>query len=444
MRRSYLSSLPPPVRSGVQFIAGAALILLASALVPTEAGAQNAAELEAGRIHREALLVDGHNDLPWRIRERWGLDLSGVDLSRPLGDGHTDIPRLREGGVDVQFWAAYVPARFIGSEATLVALEQIDLIKRFSAEYPGDLEMAYSADDIERIVGSGKIASMIGIEGGHAIANSLPVLRELYRAGARYMTLTHSRTLAWADAAGDERVHGGLTEFGRKVVREMNWLGMLVDISHVTAEVMADVVDVSRAPVIFSHSSARAVADHTRNVPDDILRRMPENGGVVMVNFYSGFLVPEGARNIQDLFREEERIRRENPDPEALQRAMEAWRRAHPTPPGDVGIIADHIDHIVRVAGVDHVGLGSDFDGISVAPEGMEDVSKFPNLTAELLRRGYSEVEVAKILGANLLRVLRSVERVATELQAAEAPGWEALPFRGSEPETEADRREGG
>lgn len=403
-------------------------------------GAQeDPARRDALRLHREAIVVDGHNDLPWRLRERWGLDLSRVDLRR-LPDLHTDLERLREGGVDVQFWAAYVPVRYVGPEATVVALEQIDLIRRFTAAHPDALEMAYTADDVERIVGEGRIASMIGIEGGHAIANSLPVLRQLYGAGARYMTLTHSATLAWADAAGDERVHGGLTDFGRSVVREMNRLGMLVDISHVTDETMHDVLDVTRSPVIFSHSSARGIADHPRNVPGDVLRRMPDNGGVVMVNFYSGFLHPEGAKNIRDLFREEERIRRENPDPEAFREAMEAWRRAHPTPPGDVSLIADHIDRIARVAGVEHVGLGSDFDGVSVLPEGMEDVSRFPNLTAELLRRGYSEPEVVGILGGNLLRVLRRGERVATELASREAPGAEALPFRG----VEAGRRGGG
>ncbi len=400
-------------------------------------------EARAREIHEAAILVDGHNDLPWRIRGRWGLDLSDVDLDAPLPDGHTDLPRLREGGVDVQFWAAYVPVRFAGPEATVVALEQIDLIQRFTAAYPEQMEMAYSADDVERIVGRGRIASMIGIEGGHAIANSLPVLRELYEAGARYLTLTHSATLAWADAAGDDRAHGGLTEFGRKVVREMNRLGMLVDLSHVTAEVMEDALETTRAPVIFSHSSARAIAEHPRNVPDEILRRMPENGGVVMVNFYSGFLHPEGARNIQDLFREEARIRRENPDPEAFEEAMEAWRREHPTPPGDVALVADHIDHIVEVAGVEHVGLGSDYDGVSVVPEGLEDVSKFPNLTAELLRRGHSEADVTKILGGNLLRVLREAEEIGAELRRTEEPAADALPFRGLEPTRGSGEGEG-
>lgn len=421
-------------------LALACLALVALRGAELEAQQEETVGQRARQLHRAATLVDGHNDLPWRIRETWGLDLSPVHLDRRLPDGHTDIPRLRDGGVDVQFWAAYVPVRFIGPRATVVALEQIDLIKRFTARYPDALEMAYGSADIDRIVGQGKIASMIGIEGGHAIANSLPVLRELYGAGARYMTLTHSGTLAWADAAGDTVVHHGLTPFGRKVVREMNRLGMLVDISHVTAEVMRDVLQVTRAPVIFSHSSARALADHPRNVPDDVLRRLRENGGVVMVNFYSGFLVEEGARNIRDLFREEARLRRENPDPAKLQSAMEQWRREHPTPPGDVGTIADHIDHIVEVAGVDHVGLGSDFDGVTQLPRGMEDVSRFPALTVELLRRGYSDEEVTKVLGGNLLRVLRRVEEVARRLQRTEAPAADALPFPGLEP----GRRSGG
>lgn len=383
-------------------------------------------------LHHDAILVDGHNDLPWRIRGTWGLDFGSVDFSRRRVDGHTDLARLREGGVDAQFWAAYVPVRYIGPEARVTALEQIDLIKRFTESYPEHLELAYSLADIRRITGEGRIASLIGIEGGHAITNSLPVLQELYASGARYITLTHSATLAWVDAAGDEARHGGLTDFGREVVREMNRLGMLVDISHVTAQAARDALEVTRAPVIFSHSSARAIADHPRNVPDDVLRMVRENGGVVMVNFYSGFLDPEGARNVQDLFREEARIRRENPDPEDFQRAMDDWYAAHPTPPGDIGSIADHIDHIARVAGIDHVGLGSDFDGVPMLPEGMEDVSRFPALTVELVKRGHTDEEVRKILGGNLLRVLGEVEAIAEDL-SDEPPRSDRLPFTGQE-----------
>ncbi len=389
-------------------LALAACCGLVSATAGTPGG--RSVQERAERLHREALVVDGHNDLPWRIRGIWGLDLDRVELDRRQDEGHTDLVRLREGGVDVQFWAAYVPVRFTGPAAPVVAREQIDLIKRLAARYPDDLEMVYTADEIERAVARGRVASLIGIEGGHAIDNSLEILRELYQLGARYMTLTHAATLDWVDAAGDDVRHGGLTDFGREVVREMNRLGMLVDLSHVTADVMRAALAVSDAPIIFSHSSARALADHPRNVPDDVLRLVAENRGIVMVNFYSGFLTEEGAALTRDLFADEKRLRRENPDPDDLQQAMEQWLVDHPTPPGNVGTIADHIDHVVGVAGIDHVGLGSDFDGIPMAPEGMEDVSKYPALTVELLRRGYSEEDVRKVLGANFLRVLREVE----------------------------------
>ena len=364
-------------------------------------------------LHREAIVVDGHNDLPWRLRGLYGLDLDPVRLEERWADGHTDIPRMREGGVDVQFWAAYVPVRFIGPRAPRVAREQIDLIRRLVARYPEDLELALTSADIDRIVASGRIASLIGIEGGHAIDGSLELLREFHGSGVRYMTLAHSSTLDWVDAAGDEPRNGGLSGFGRDVVTEMNRLGMLVDISHVTAEAMHAVLDVTRAPVIFSHSSARAIADHPRNVPDDVLARVAQNGGVVMVNFFSGFLTPEGARNVVGLFQEEERIRAENPDPDAFTAAMDAWYAERISSRGTVATIVDHIDHIVRVAGVDHAGLGSDFDGVPMLPEGMEDVSKLPAITRELLSRGYSADDVRKILGGNLLRVLRAAETVA-------------------------------
>jgi membrane dipeptidase len=407
----------------------------------TEGHAQEPDEARARALHEGAIVVDGHNDLPWRIRSTWGLEFEGVDFSKRRSDGHTDLVRLREGGVDVQFWAAYVPVNFRGRAATAVAFEQIDLIKRLTGSYPSDLEMAYSLADIDRITGEGRIASMIGIEGGHAIANSLPVLGELYEAGARYITLTHSATLAWVDAAGDEERHGGLTDFGRNIVREMNRLGMLVDISHVTAASMRDAIEVARAPVIFSHSSARGVADHPRNVPDDVLGLVRENGGVVMVNFYSGFLVPEGALNVRDMFREEARLRAQYPDLEDFRREWERWQLEHPTPPGDVGTIADHIDHIARVAGIDHVGLGSDFDGVPMLPIGMDDVSFFPALTVELVKRGYSDDEVAKILGANLLRVLGEVEEVARQL-SSETPRTDRLPYDGRTPDPDSGEGE--
>lgn len=371
----------------------------------------------ARRIHARALVVDGHNDLPWRIREAFGLSIDSIDLSVRRADGHTDIPRLREGGVDAQFFAAYVPVDYIGAGALRVCLEQIDLIRRMVERYP-DLELATTAAEIRRIASQGKIAALIGIEGGHCIENSLGALRMTYELGARYMTLTHANTLDWADAATDSARHGGLTPFGEEVVREMNRLGMLVDLSHVSPETMLDALRVSEAPAIFSHSSARAVADHVRNVPDDVLLEVKENGGVVMVNFFSGFVVPEAAAIMSDMFDVQRVLRARYSDDEAYRRALEAWRAENPIPPGSAATLADHIDHIVRVAGVDHVGLGSDYDGVSVLPEGMEDVSRFPVLTEELVRRGYGEAEIEKILGGNLLRAMERAEAVAARLRA--------------------------
>ncbi|MFQ5891017.1 MAG: dipeptidase [Gemmatimonadota bacterium] len=421
------------VRNALAVGAAAVVTLgLRGATMVQESADQADLEARARDLHAEAIVIDGHNDLPWRIREEAGLDFAPLGLDSRQPAGHTDMVRLREGGVDAQFWAAYVPAENVGAQSTVTVLEQIDLIKRLAAAFPDHLEMAYTAADIRRIAEEGRVASLIGIEGGHTIANSLPVLRELYGAGARYMTLTHSRTLAWADAAGDEPTHGGLTDFGRAVVREMNRLGMLVDLSHVTPEVMRDALEVAEAPVIFSHSSARAIADHPRNVPDDVLRRLPANGGVVMVNFYSAFLVPEAARIRQDLFRELRRLREQYPDDEEYERAKKRWQADHRIPAGTVGTIVDHIDHIARVAGIDHVGLGSDFDGVSKLPQGMEDVSRFPAITLEMLRRGYGDEDVKKVLGGNLLRVLEEAERAAARLQREGAPAIERLPFHGA------------
>ena len=373
----------------------------------------------AGGVRASAILVDGHNDLPWRMRRNFDYDFDNFDIALRHEDGHTDIPRLREGGVGAQFWAAYVPSTYIGRGAARVALEQIDLIKRMSARYP-ELEMAYTVDDVRRIVGSGRIASLIGIEGGHAIENSLGALRMFYALGTRYMTLTHSATLDWADSATDDPRHGGLSEFGEEVVREMNRLGMLVDISHVSPETMADVLRVSEAPVIASHSNARSLTDHARNVPDEILRSVAENGGVVMVNFYSGFVTEPGAAVASEGFEVWRRLQEEYPgDEDAVERAMDEWEAQHPTPPGTLAELVDHIDRIVEVAGIDHVGLGSDFDGISVAPVGLEDVSKFPAVAEELRRRGYSEGDIVKIQGENVLRAWAEAEAMARRLRAA-------------------------
>lgn len=373
----------------------------------------------AAAIHERAILVDGHNDLPWRMRDEFDYNFDAFDIAARNDDGHTDIPRLREGRVGAQFWAAYVPVDFIEQGAARIALEQIDFIRGMTDRY-SDLEMAYTVDDVRRVVASGNIASLIGIEGGHAIENSLGVLRMFYGLGVRYMTLTHGSTIDWADAATDDPRHGGLSPFGEEVIREMNRLGMLVDISHVSPETMEDVLRISEAPIIASHSNARSIADHARNVPDEILRRLPDNGGVVMVNFYSGFVVPEASEIVRNMFEVRRRLRAEHSDDEAAyQLAWKRWQAEHPVPRGSVGDLVDHINHIVQVAGVDHVGLGSDFDGVSVVPEGLEDVSKFTAVTDELLRRGYSDEDVIKILGGNLLRALGQAENVARRLQAA-------------------------
>ncbi|HEX8673473.1 MAG TPA: dipeptidase [Longimicrobium sp.] len=396
----------------------AAALGLAAAAVPARAQQSDADLLaRARRIHAQTPLVDGHNDLPWEIREKAGGDLARLDPRRSNPAQHTDIPRLRAGGVGGVFWAAYVPSEFAKEGAARVALEQIDLIHRMTAASP-DLRLALTAGDVERAHREGKIASLIGIEGGHAIENSLGALRQFYATGVRYMTLTHASTLDWADAATDSARHDGLTRFGEEVVREMNRLGMLVDLSHVSPATMQDALRVSAAPVIFSHSSARALADHPRNVPDDVLRLVKANGGVVMVNFYSGFVDPAAAAAMRNMFEVQRRFQAQYPnDAQAAQRAYRDWQRQNPVPRGTIATVADHIDHIVKVAGIDHVGIGSDYDGVTSLPVGLDDVSRFPYLTVELLRRGYSDADVGKIIGGNLLRVMRTAETTAARLQ---------------------------
>jgi membrane dipeptidase len=369
---------------------------------------------EALRIHREAILIDGHNDLPWQFREKKDLSFRNIDISKVQPTLHTDIPRLRQGGMGAQFWSAYVPAESMkDGSAVRQTLEQIDVIRRMVRAYPQTFEMAYSADDIVRIHKNGKIASLIGVEGGHSIDSSLGVLRMLYALGARYLTLTHSENLPWADSATDKPEHHGLTEFGEQVVTEMNRLGMLVDLSHVSAETMKHALRVTRAPVIFSHSSAYALAPHPRNVPDDVLPLVAKNGGVVMVNFYPGFVVPEAARKMKGMFQMVRELRAKYPKEEDFLLALRQWQREHPIPTGSVHNVVDHIDHIIRVAGIDHVGLGSDFDGISAVPKQLEDVSCYPYITQELMNRGYRKEDIHKILGGNLLRVFRQAEQVA-------------------------------
>ncbi len=347
---------------------------------------------KALRVLSSTPLIDGHNDLPWAIR---GSEVAPHDVEADAHDlrgttaFHTDIERLREGRVGGQFWSVYIPFDATGEGAAKVQLEQIDIALQVIEKYPDVFELASDASDVQRIFGAGKIASMLGMEGGHAIENSLGALRAFYTMGVRYMTLTHNGTLDWADAANGEQLHGGLTPFGQEVVREMNRMGMLVDLSHTAPTTMNDALDVSVAPVIWSHASARGVRDHPRNVPDQVLRRLSANGGVVMVTFVPSFVSDRNEATIAD--------------------------------------VADHIDHVAALAGVDHVGIGSDFDGITSTPVGLEDVSKFPALFVELSRRGWTEEDLAKLAGENLLRVMRDAETVARRLQRERGPSMATI-----------------
>lgn len=379
------------------------------------------------RILRDTPIVDGHNDLPENYSSRVKNHLDQIDLAagtaRLAPPMHTDIPRLRAGGVGGQFWSVWVTPDLKGADAVQATIDQIDVVKRLTERYPETFEMAFRADDIVRISKAGKIASLIGMEGGHSINDSLATLREMYRAGARYMTLTHWSNNHWADAATDAAAHGGLTKFGEAVVVEMNRLGMMVDLSHVSEQAMNKALDVSKAPVIFSHSSARAVDGHPRNVPDAVLKRVAANGGIVMVNFSPDF-VSEAARNYYaDIEAETARLKELMPgDADGVEKGLAAWKRTHPEVQATLRQVADHIDHIRRVAGIDHVGLGSDFDGISRVPAGLEDVSKYPALLDELARRGYSDDDLRKVAGLNILRVFRQVEEVAARLQKEMRP----------------------
>ncbi|MEP6991742.1 MAG: dipeptidase [bacterium] len=390
----------------------------------------------AKAVLRSSPLVDGHNDLPWRIREDTlhPNDLDAYDLRRRT-PGMTDLPRMAQGMVGAQFWSVYIPGEASAGDYrrngtvtstpgyARVQLEQIELARRMIARYPGRLAFATGTADVQRAFAAHKVGSLLGMEGGHAIENSLETLRAYYALGARYMTLTHNVTLDWADAALDTARHGGLTSFGREVVREMNRLGMLVDLAHVSPGTMSNALDVAEAPVIFSHSGARALVNHARNVPDSILRRLPKNGGVVMVPFVTSFVSKAvfdydeaSDRTVADL------RRRLGTDTVAMQREFGAWRTAHPKPKATLADVADHIEHVRNVAGVDHVGIGSDLDGITDTVVGLEDVSKFPQLLAELARRGWSDADLRKVAGGNVLRVLRQAEFVAARLQKQRAP----------------------
>ncbi|HVN44069.1 MAG TPA: dipeptidase [Steroidobacteraceae bacterium] len=404
--------------------------------------AQSANDQRIDRVLTQTPLVDGHNDLPWEIRERFGGDVSKIDLrgdtaalAAPAGSPPlmTDIPRLRRGRVGAQFWSVYIPIEVKGPQAVQMTLEQIDLVKVMCARYPHDLAMAYTAADIRRLHRSGLIASLVGVEGGHQINNSLPMLRAYYDAGARYMTLTHSSNNEWADSATDAPLHHGLTPFGVEVVREMNRLGMLVDLAHVSEETMRAALKASEAPVIFSHSSARALVDHPRDVSDEVLRLVAQNGGIVMVNFATDYV--SEARRRWDADYAAEQARYNSPpfgglyigQPERAAAALKSWEAAHPKPPVTLSDVADHIEHIRQVAGADHVGLGSDFDGIPETPTGLEGVDRFPALLQELARRGWSDADLGKVAGGNLLRVMERAESVSARLRAERPPSSATL-----------------
>lgn len=382
-----------------------------------------ALEARVRRILTEVPLIDGHNDLPWALREKVGNRLETIDLRQDHSQGEkalqTDLPRLKQGGVGAQFWSVYVPVELEKDAAVTAVFEQIDVVHRLCERYPESLELALTAADVERIHHSGKVASLIGIEGGHSIHDSLAVLRQAFRAGARYMTLTHWKNTAWADSATDAPQHDGLTEFGREVVREMNRLGMQVDLSHVSPATMNEALETAVAPVIFSHSSTSALTKHPRNVPNEVLKRLSANGGVVMVTFVPSFISEDVRRWEGEEEATKARLANQmigRPQKE-IDEAVEAWRKQSPRPAATLAQVADHIDHVRAVAGIDHIGIGSDLDGIGIPPVGLEDVSKFPALLIELARRGYSDDDLAKIAGRNLLRVMRQVETVAARLQ---------------------------
>jgi membrane dipeptidase len=367
-------------------------------------------------------VVDGHNDLPWALRQAGLPDPAAADIAGGLDFTHTDLPRLAAGGVGGQFWSVFVPAELAGDAAVAATIEQVDLVRRLAAAHPGALELALTAADVTRITAAGRVASLIGAEGGHSIASSLPVLRALYALGVRYLTLTHNKNVPWADSATDEPAAGGLTAFGREVVREMQRLGMLVDLSHVAATTMADALDVAAAPVIFSHSSALALCDHPRNVPDDILARLPASGGVCMVTFVPAF-VSQACRDWELEFDAElDRRGLDRRDWTVREEFAPRYAADHPRPDATLADVADHVEHVRGVAGIAHIGLGGDYDGCDRLPRGLEDVSGYPALIAELGRRGWSDADCAALAGGNIRRVLAAAEAAAAVLSAERGP----------------------
>ena len=397
-------------------IRAALLLAVSAAALAGAAQAQDpAGEARARAILQGTPLIDGHNDLPWALREKFGNDPYAIDLTANLDEStplHTDIPRLRAGGVGAQFWSVYVPASIAPTEAARETFEQIDTVHRIVAAHPDVFEIATTADDVVRIHAAGRIASLIGMEGGYSIDDSLGLLRQFHDAGARYMTLTHSKTTTWADSATDAPKWGGLSPFGEEVVREMNRLGMMVDLSHVSEETMLDAMRVSEAPVIFSHSSARGVTDHVRNVPDAVLRQLSDDGGIVMVTFVPGFISTAQIEWNKAVEAEAARIGSDPASPTPDPR-MVAWVQAHPRPQATIDDVVAHIQHVRDVAGIDHVGLGGDFDGIDSTPVGVNGVDAYPAILAALMANGWTEADIRKLAGENMLRVMRQVEAVA-------------------------------
>lgn len=376
-------------------------------------------------VLERAPIIDGHNDMPWALRKRVRYDLDALDVSldQSATGLHTDLVRMRAGGMGAQFWSVFVPCALTGDNAVSATLEQIDFVYQLASRYPRQLAIARSADEVEAAYAAGRIASLIGVEGGHSIDSSLGTLRMLHALGARYLTLTHTSNTPWADSATDEVGVGGLSEFGREVVRECNRLGVMADLSHVAPSTMHATLDVSSAPAFFSHSSARALCDHPRNVPDDVLARVRATGGVVMVTFVPGFLTEECRVWMDDMVAVEGELTKTYPEdgPEWHERRA-VWAAAHPRPSCSVEDVADHIEHVREIAGVDAVGLGSDFDGIVETPDRIGDVATFPALLEVLAGRGWSDADLGKLTWHNALRVLRCTESAARAAQADRAP----------------------
>ncbi|MDG2003231.1 MAG: dipeptidase [Novosphingobium sp.] len=403
-------------------------LVLTLALGNAEA-AERSPEQVAEAALRAAPVWDGHNDVPIQLRGRYLNVIGDFDFNDTSDTGseekvgswngramHTDLARLRQGRVGAQFWSVYVTAQLPEPEAVQATIEQIDVTRRLIARYPNDLALALSADDVARAMKRKKIASLMGMEGGHSIGSSLAVLRQMYALGARYMTLTHSKNTPWADSATDTPEHDGLTQFGELVVREMNRIGMLVDLSHVSEATMLDALDVAQAPVIFSHSGARAIDAHSRNIPDSVLQRLPDNGGIVMVVAFPSYV--SEARRLWGASVSAEAARADSlfpGDPDAVKQAVEDWKAANPEPLATISDMANHVDHVRKVAGVDHIGIGGDYDGMATGPVGMEDVTGYPRLFEELARRGYSQGDLEKIASRNMMRVLRAAEKYTSD-----------------------------